>query len=471
MPEQTASDLFAAFAAELRIEDVPSRILEKAKLHILDTLGCALAGADSGFARASLSALAGLDGGGGSVAIGQDRTLGLRDAVMFNAGIAHMLDFDDTHTTTLNHVSVCAAPLALALAARRDATGSDMLAAYLIAAEVSCRVGLAAGGPAFLHRGVHPTGALNGFGAALAAARLMGLDRDRMVHAQGIALSFASGSMEWQRDGAEAKRLHPGNAAVAGLTSAAYAAAGVTGPRLPYEGRAGIYRLFLGADAGIDKEALTADLGSRWAFADVSIKPFPLVHHVHGLIDSALGLVRDEGVKPEEIDRITALVAEPQIAILCEPAADKRNPANGYQGIFSLYHTVATAIARGRMTLEETGEDLLHDPVIAGLRQRIDYEIDPNSAYPRYYSGGLHLKLKDGRRIERYVAHHPGSDRRPLAAQTIVEKFRDNARRIYADDRARTAVDAAMTLDTGTAPSRLADLLGGPDQPAIPAPN
>ncbi len=457
------AESLAAFAHAARFEDVPTDIVAQGRLHMLDTLGCAIAGARTAFADASMAALRRLDdGGGGSVAIGRTETLGLRDAVMFNAGIGHMLDFDDTHTSTLNHVSVGAVPMTLALAARDGATGADTLCAYLIAAEINCRIGLGATGATFLHRGVHPTGALNGFGNALAAARLMGLDAARMAHAQGLALSFAAGSMEWQRDGAEAKRLHPGNAAVAGLMAASYAGEGVTGPRRAYEGRAGIYRLFLGPDAGIDVEAITGGLGSRWAFADISIKPFPLVHHVHGVIDCALRLAREDGVRPETVARITARIAQPQIAILCEPADAKRNPTNQYQGIFSLYHTVAVAIARGAMTLAETEAALLDDPEIASLRQRIDYEVDPDSAYPDSFSGGVRVELTDGRVLERYEKHHPGSPQRPLANEAIIEKFRANAGRRFDAARTQAIIDTVLALDTDATPGEVMTLLGAP---------
>ena len=460
MARRTAAERLAAFAHGLRLEDVPPAIVEKAKLHILDTLGCAIAGADTAFARASLAALRRFSDGRGSVAIGQRAKPGLRDAIMFNAGIGHMLDFDDTHTPTLNHVSVVATPLVLALGAHLGRSGRDMLTAYLVAAETGCRVGLAAGDGAFLHRGVHPTGAPNAFGAALAAGRLMGLDEGQMVHAQGIALGFAAGSMEWQRDGAEAKRLHPGIAAVGGLSAASYAAAGITGPRLPYEGDAGLYRIFLGERAAMDRTALTAGLGRRWAFRDVSIKAFPLVHHLHGVIECALRLVEEEGVRPDAVERVTALIAQPQIAILCEPERIKRSPTNAYQGIFSLYHTVALALARRRVTLEETGAGLLDDPEIAGLRRRIDYAIDPDSRYPRSYSGGVLARMKDGRELVRHVAYHPGAREAPLPPERIVAKFRDNAGRLYLEARIATLVDTVMALDRSATPADLAGRLG-----------
>jgi len=459
-PGQTIAEAFADFAAGLRSQDIPAELREKAQLHVLDTIGCALAGADSDFARHSLAALKRLGDGSGSTAIGQRGGLGLRDAILFNAGLAHMLDFDDTHMPTLNHVSVSAIPLALALGARENVSGQDFLAAYLVGAEISARAGLGVDGPAFLHRGLHPTAILNVFGASLAAGRLLGLDAGQMAHAQGIALSFAAGTMEWQRDGAAAKRLHPGAASVAGLTAASCAGEGITGPRLPYEGRAGLYAIHLGADAPIDRAAMTAGLGERWAFADVCIKPFPLVHHVHGVIDCAIQLRNEAGFAIEDIDRITARIAAPQVPILCEPEDIKRNPANEYQGIFSLYHTVATAIVKGRMTLAETGENLLHDPAITALRQRIDYTIDPDSHYPASYSGGVKIRLKGGREIEHYEAHNPGSRERPLPAARIIEKFRANAGRLF--DRAQVqAIEKAVTgLDRGASPGDVTALLG-----------
>ena len=463
MSPSTIAERYAEFAFGLRFEDVPDTLIDKAALHILDTLGCAIAASRTGYAASMLAGLARLDGGSGSVAIGQARTLGLRDSILFNGGLANTLDYDDTYPPTLNHISGGAVPLLLALGAREGASGPELVVAYLIAIEIGAHVGLGVTGNAIMRRGFSPTGTLNGFGNALAAGKLLGLDADALTAAQGIALTMISGSMEGIREGAWSKRFNSGLGAVAGLTAAMMAAEGVHAPSRPYEGDAGLYRLLLGPDAEVDWAALTERLGTRWEFESVAIKPFPIVHHAHTVIDCAIRLNREDGLTPDDIEEITVRVNERQIPLLCEPEADRRHPPNAHAGIFSIYHLVATAVARGRMTLDECEEESLQDPSIRALRDRIRYEIDPDSLFPRYFSGGLSARLRDARTIDRYEAHHLGSDMRPIAAETVIEKFRRNAGRLYMDSRVDAIVDAVMALrNRGGTPAAVTALLGAP---------
>ncbi len=121
MPDQTMAEQFATFAAGLRFEDVPTALVDKAKLHILDTLGCAIAAARSDSAKTILAALMRLGTAHESVAIGQAERLGLRDAILFNGSLANTLDYDDTYIPALNHISCGTVPLVLALASREGA--------------------------------------------------------------------------------------------------------------------------------------------------------------------------------------------------------------------------------------------------------------------------------------------------------------------------------------------------------------
>jgi 2-methylcitrate dehydratase PrpD len=462
MTDPTISERYADFASTLRFDDIPAALIEKAKLHILDTIGVALAASKTDFAARSLAAFTRLGGGSGSAAFGRADTLGLRDAVVFNAGLANTLDYDDTYTPTLNHISGGAVPMILALGAREEAAGRDMLTAYTIAMEIGARVGLGAGGKPFAQRGYASSGLLNGFGTGLAACKLLGADRDAMIGAQGIALTMMSGSLEGIKEGAWGKRYNAGLSAVAGLTSAVMAAEGVKGTRRPFEGAHGLFNMVFGPDTTVDESAMTAELGSDWEFEIVAIKPFPLVHHAHSIVDCAIRLNTEDGVRPADVDEITVLVNERQVPLLCEPGDERRHPPNEHAGIFSIYHLTATALARGRMTLAECEAEALDDPEIRALRDRIRYGLDPDSLFPQYFSGGLRARLQDGREIARYEAHHLGSEKRPLPVDTIVDKFRDNAGRVYGGDRVDAIADAVMALDTMGAPAAVTALLGAP---------
>ena len=112
------------------------------------------------------------------------------------------------------------------------------------------------------------------------------------------------------------------------------------------------------------------------------------------------------------------------------------------------------------MTLEECEGDTLHDALIRGLRDRVGYEIDLDSLFPKYFSGGLVARLRDGRTIRHYDRHHFSSDKRPMPSGTIVEKFRNYAGRVYRDNRVDAIIAAVMALRDGESPQAVTDLLG-----------
>ena len=161
--------------------------------------------------------------------------------------LAHGLDYDDTHMAGVVHLTVSVLPAVLSLAAQRKATGAQMLLAYIAGVEAGARIASVVKGG--LHtQGFHPTGVVGAFACAVAAGQLMGLNTPQLVAAQGIALSLASGNLQFLEDGAWTKRLHPGWAAQAGVQAAQLAAHDIPAPTAPYEGRYGLFRAYLGPE-------------------------------------------------------------------------------------------------------------------------------------------------------------------------------------------------------------------------------
>ncbi len=448
----------ATFARGLRLEDVPEPVIERAKLHILDALGIGLAASRYDFSHKTLTAIHGLAGDGSYPVIGMPASLPMRDAAQMNGFLIHGLDFDDTHVGGVIHATASAVPTLLAAGQRHDADGREALAAYLAAIEASARIGAAASG-GFHKLGFHPTGMVGVFGATLAAGRLAGLTAEQLAHAQGIALSKASGSLQFLDDGAWTKRMHPGWASVAGITAAALAQQGFKGPAEPYEGRFGLYALYAAHDAEIDWDGCTRGLGETWEMLSVGIKPYPACHLVHAFGDATRVLIDEHGLAPGDIESVKALIGEGCVSVVCEPLEAKRRPANAYEAQFSVPYMIACAIAKQRFTLNELEPDAYTDPDLLALCDRVSYDVDPNSAFPRYYSGEVIITTTDGRTLRHREDVNRGADTRPLSAEEIIRKFRDNAATAVSDGKAERALDAIMSLDGGTRPTEIAALL------------
>jgi 2-methylcitrate dehydratase PrpD len=451
------SEQLGAFAASLRWEDIPAGVRSRARHLILDAVGCALASRHFAFSTQSLEAISELAGPGDSVVIGQKLRLPLRDAVLANGILAHGLDYDDTHSEGIVHLTVSAWPTALAVSTDQNLKVKDLLAAYIVGVEAGARLGAVAKG-AFHQVGFHPTGVIGAFACALAAGRLYGLDAAQLAQAQGVALSVASGSLEFLEDGAWTKRMHPGWAGVGGIVAAALARRGFQAPRAAYEGRFGLYAAYLGPRAGeCDLSRATAKLGEVWETMNVALKPFPACHFAHAFADAAIAL---HGVSLNEITGITALVPAEIVKTVCEPAAAKRRPVSDYDAKFSLPYIIAASLIRGHFTLVELEEKALKDDRILSLASKVDYAIDPDSTFPRHYGGEVVVRLRDGRELRRREAVNRGSADRPLSNADIVEKFMGNAMYGLNSTRAEQIRHAILELEDGAPARSLAEALG-----------
>ncbi len=441
----TISASLAAFAADFSLDEAPSHVVERAKLHILDCFGIALASTTFEFGQRAANALRALGGDGGYPVIGFDMALPVRDQALLNGTLIHGLDFDDTHTDGVIHASASALAAAFAQGLRHDASGSEMMAAYLIGVEVSARIGAAAQG-GFHSRGYHPTGLVGVFGAALSAAKLGHLTPKQMEDAQGIALSQSSGNLEFLSDGAWTKRMHPGWAATSAITAAALAKEGFKGPSQAYEGRYGLFNLYLGQENSANLAMCTAGLGEVWELENVGFKPYPACHFNHAFADATLALM-SQGLTADNVESVTAFIHPTQAAVVCEPLVQKRRPQNAYDAQFSIPYIVATSLTRGRFTLDELDADAINDEKALAIAAKVDWQDDPDTAFPRYYSGKLIARTKDGRTIEHREAVNRGSDANPLSSDDIAEKFWANATRAVSKSKAQRVYDEVMNLE------------------------
>ena len=291
-----AARKIAGFAESLELGAIPAEVLEATKLHLLDVLGCGLA-ADSlglgGQGRATMAEL----GEGSATVIGLEHGLPAPNAAFANAMLVHALDFDDTHAASVCHISAVVVPAAVAVAESTAAPGSELLAAIVAGTETVARIGMAASG-GFHARGFHPTSACGVFGAAAAASRLGRLELEPMVRALGIAGSMSSGLLAFLNEGVQTKPIHPAWAAHGGLIAARLAAHGAEGPADVLDGRFGLFDAFIGDRSGVAKQF--ADFGRRWETLEISYKPFPACHYMHGSLTATTALL--DRVSLEEIE-------------------------------------------------------------------------------------------------------------------------------------------------------------------------
>jgi 2-methylcitrate dehydratase PrpD len=439
----------AEFAADLAFNDIPKSVLHRGKLLILDALGCAFASNAYGFSDVAVAGAVALGGEGSCSVIGRDIRLPVRDAAFVNGMLIHGLDFDDTHLNSIIHATAACLPCALSFGESRGIDGKTLLAAYAVGMETAIRLGAAAKG-GFHHAGFHATGLVAHFSSAVVAARLLGLPADGIVAAQGIAASTASGVQVFLEEGAWTKRMHPGWAAVGGITAAVLAEKGFKAPSRPYEGRFGFFDTHLQhPSAPIDLGAELNSLGEVWELAETAIKPYPVCHFIHGCADAAIELSGQ--IDPAEIASVEAYLPRDTMPIVAEPAIAKINPANEYEAKFSAQFVVATCLIKGAFGLTDLMAGALKDRVVLDLAQRVSCAIDPDTAFPAYFSGGVRVTLNDGRSLFRHIRINSGAGERALDADAVSKKFLASATLSVALAQAERIRDAALNLENHSA--------------------
>lgn len=440
----TISETLSAFAASATFDTIPSVVIDYSLLCIADSIGIAFASQQFSFAESGLGAMRALGATGTCSVIGSEQQLSSRDAAFLNGLLVHGLDYDDTHSESIIHCSASVLPMALAQGYTHNRSGQAALSAYVVAVETSARLGQVADGM-FQKKGFHPTGLVSIFGCTLGASMLANLSESQTTQAQGIALSMASGSMQFLEDGAWTKRMHPGCSASSAITATALAANGFKGPANAYEGRYGLYPLYL-AGQGINIERVTHALGSHWELLNVAIKPYPVCHFNHACMDSVITLMSEYNLQADDIQEITAFLHENQFDVVCKPAAAKKIPKSDYDAKFSLQFCVAAAATRGEFGLAELEPEALQDEEILALAQRVNFEHWEQSQFPEYFSGGIRIRTSAGQVIEHREMVNRGAAGRALETLAVRQKFNANMLTSTTQSRADEVWDEIMAL-------------------------
>jgi 2-methylcitrate dehydratase PrpD len=418
----TVAETIAEWAATVETSRLPDAVVQTALRSFIDVAGLCLAARETNYVRA---AKASWDGGGPCTLLGHAQTLDAAGAAFVNGTAAHGEDFDDTFEGTPVHPGAVAVPAVLAACEAHGRAGADLIKGIAIAAEIMCRMALVA--PTAQHRaGFHPTAVIGALGAAGGVGAALGCDARVIVNAFGIAGSFASGIIEYLAEGAWTKRLHPGWAAQSGYRAARLAAAGFSGPRTVFEGENGFFKAFGTTGIGPDFSLLTDGLGADWCMRQIAYKPYACGTMCQPFIDAARRLA-EGGIVASSISDVLCKVGEGTVHRLWEPRAEKVRPTTAYSAKFSVPYCIAVAMIDRAAGLGQFTDARIHDPGILELAGKVRYQIDPENAYPKNYSGRLKVTLADGTVHETEQPYLRGGAREPLSETELLAKFRANA--------------------------------------------
>lgn len=436
----------AAFAAEVRYDDLPAEVVQRIKTSTLDSIACCLYGATLPWTRKVADMVEEERAAPVAAIMGTGRRSAIANAVLVNATAGHAFELDDIHKESILHPGSIALPIALAYAERDGGwKGRDLVTAMATGYEVGIRVGNAATMGLFF-RGFHPQGSSGVFVGAACAGKSLGLDAGRMQHALGIVGSQAGGLMAAQ-EGAMVKRFHAGRAAQSGVYAAQLAARGFTGITDVLEASYGGY-LTAYSDSP-NAARLTEDLGKVWETAKVGYKPHASVTSIHAALDALADIMRENALAPDDIASVDVGVSE-MTFVHC--AWEYR--AQGVTAAqMNLYYGLAAIAHDGVAFVSQYREDRLADPRLLDFIQRIHARSDPeiNAMGPAYrHAATVSVRTHDGRVLARQILNRRGSPENPLLPGDVEYKFRNVVESCLAPadiDRVVRLCDALDTLD------------------------
>lgn len=416
------SDTLCRHIAHSSCENIPPASLEAARRVVLDATGVMLAASGLSPEVVPFVNYARLNGGVGPCAI-----LGFGDAVsapmaaLANGAMAHALDFEDAFDPAPCHPNAATVPSAIAIAqAFGPIAGTEFLSAIAIGCDLVCRMGLSLR-QTMEESGWYPPPILGVFGATAAASRLLGLSADQTRDALSLALCQATAPGEIKHsEGTLVRAVREAFPAQASVLSALLARDGVKGFEAPLEGEAGFFRLF--ADGHYDCADLLENLGTHYHIERLSFKPWPACRGTHAFIELALFLAGKHRLSWQDIESIN-VVTGPVQRMLLEPAARKQGPRTVIDAKFSIPFTLALALVRGDVTLDDFNTASLSNPHVLALAGRVQSQERPDWGRDKAAAGALSLMLRDGRVLSASVEQALGHPDSPLSNALLLEKF------------------------------------------------
>lgn len=408
----SATTRLAQWTASLQWQDIPAPVRHEALRSLVNYFAVALAAAhDPAIDKAMRVMLPFSSSRSGSL-IGRRESTDMLHAAALNAMAANVYDYDDTHIPTVVHPTAPVAAALFALAQSRVVTGAQFLQAFVAGIEVECRIANAIS-PGHYARGWHITSTCGVFGAAAAAARLLGLDTQQVVWALGNAAAQSAGLVETL--GTSAKSISVGNAARNGLLSALLAQAGFDGPEAALDGTFGFLKVVCDA---VNWTALDGETPALWQLQRNTYKPYPCGVVLNPVIDACLELA----AKPAFAARGADAIARMEVTghPLLRQRTDRPNVASGRLSQVSAQHAVGVVLTRQRAGLAEFSDNAVGDARVRALGSNLVFHDDPGMNID---SVQLAVRFADGFSLQTRIESARGSLGNPMTDADLEAKL------------------------------------------------
>src|SRR5262245_2179000 len=448
----------AEFVSTLTYEQIPAHVRERIKLLILDSLGCAIYGADLEWCRILQRSLEAVDATRTTSVWGTSLRLSAPHAALANGTQVQGFELDDVHRQGVLHVGAVVLPALVAVSEIKRMSGSEFLASAVAGYEIGPRVGLCMG-QEHIGQGWHSGATLGVFSAAAGAARGLRLDADRTVHALGIAGTQASGLMAAQY-GAMVKRMHAGRASQSGLYGALLARDGFTGiPDVLESEYGGFCTTFSRSQDRFRLEELTAGLGDTWQTMGVALKFYSCDGSNHTALDALRELQAERPFGPKDVKKIVVHCSQ----VTLDHAGWKYRPAGIAAAQMNLSFCVATLLLEGDCFVDQFDDKAAADRRRIALAEKVEVRADPGitaRGSKFRHAVRVEVELADGSILKRAMETPRGSEPNFASESQVVAKFEKLAAHALPRTRVAQLRDAVLGMDDLKDASRIAKLMG-----------
>ncbi len=429
-PPEAITARLAEYAVTTNPANWPDSVRREALRSFFNVVGCMIGGARHGMVDIADKTLGAFAGAPQATLFGCGRKSDVLHASLINGLASSIYSFDDTHEVAVVHPSGPIAAAVLALAESRPVSGEDLLTAFALGVEMTCRLCLGTTVPpadgSFAWSG---TGITMSFGAAAAAGRMLRLDTQRMRVAMGLALSEASGFRAMH--GTATVAFMPAHGGQMGLRAALLAERGFTAGLNGLEGKSGYLSVFCTKP---DIDALAGGLGERFELLRNTYKAYPCGIVIQPIIDACLKLRQDHRPDPDKIAGV-AIQASPGAMALC----NNRDPKDEMQAHVSLHHWTAVAFIRGTARIVDMDtETAVKDPALMAFQRKVEATLDPTLAGDQTE---VTITMTDGTRHVCRIEHAIGSKLNPMSDADLERKFTGLAEPVVGAPRTRELID------------------------------
>jgi len=429
----SVTETLASYLVESQADDIPDDVWQQAKRALHNYFGCALGGSRESALDTAIEVLAPYSGRPTACIIGRNERFDALHAALLNGIGSHVHEYDDTTPKNYIHPSIPVASALFAHASAVPVSGRDFVHAFILGFEAESRIGDAVY-PAHYEAGWHITSTAGVFGAAAAIGKLLGLTRQQMVWALGLAATQAAGIREMF--GSMAKSFQPGRAAQNGYTAALLARADYTAGEQAIEGPRGFAAV---TAAHYDLDKVSAGLGEHFSLRDNAYKPYACGLVVHPAIDGCSQIRAQHRPDPMQIKAVRLKVA-PLVLDLC----NKRDLDRALKSKYSIYHAAAIGLVRGKGGISEFTAEAVADPLLAHIRERTSAVGDAGISEDQV---DIEVDLETGETLHLFVEQSLGNVHRPLSNAQLDEKFRDQAILVLGESQVQSLLTQCWQID------------------------